>query len=110
MGTFHHFADQVRVVDDDGRTWSGSEALFERDYGVSVPDLPPDLTERVYEQGKRHALMRDHDVIDGGLMPWPEGDAIIDALQDALAQQQARQSLSSEFDLGETIAQMLGGG
>jgi hypothetical protein len=55
VGTFHHFRRDeqpfIRVTDDAGTTWRGSEAEFERDYGVEVPDVAADLTERLYERG-----------------------------------------------------------
>ena len=64
-------------VTSDEATYAEKREQFEIDCKDRLPPLPPGATERIYEPGVRHAIIRGHDVIDGGEMPWPLGDKII---------------------------------
>ena len=55
-----------------------------------MPSLPEGITERVYEPDMRHALSANGSVIDGGPMPWPEGDALLERYPELMAKKQAR--------------------
>jgi hypothetical protein len=76
------------------RTQAGAYAdsleNFARDYGVPFPALDAGLSERIYDHGVRHAVMNGHDVVGGGPMPWPEGDAMIASIGRLIAAQEAR--------------------
>jgi hypothetical protein len=51
---------------------------FSQLFGEPVPQLEQGVAQRIYEQDKRHPLIdADDNVIDGGPVPWPEGDAIL---------------------------------
>jgi hypothetical protein len=60
------------------------------DGGTSLPALPEGATERVYTQGKRHAIMGGGDIIEGGPLPWPLGDQLIADVASLLAAKSTR--------------------
>lgn len=55
-----------------------------------LPILPEDANERIYTQGKRHAIMGGGNIIDGGPLPWEIGDYLIDHVADILIAQDKR--------------------
>lgn len=58
---------------------------------VRLTPLQEGVEELIYTQGKRHALMTNGDIVDGGPMPWNTGDWVIDRLADILLAQKNRQ-------------------
>jgi len=80
----------------DGDTYMETPENFEGDYGSPMPALASSFDERVYEPGKRHALSFENSVVDGGEMPWPEGDAIIEAAPALISKQATRRQAEQE--------------
>jgi hypothetical protein len=75
---FHHNAEKDFINVKSGEFhYAGPREQYDFDGGIDFPPLPPGITERLYEPGVRHALIRGTDVVDGGPMPWPEGDAVL---------------------------------
>jgi hypothetical protein len=104
-------ADQVHQHPDGTlhiRTQAGAYAdsfeNFADDYGAPFPALDAGLTERIYDQGVRHAVMNGHDVVGGGPMPWPEGDAIIASIGRLIAAQEVRLAGVAMAKAAETAA------
>lgn len=91
MGEYHQLRDgNIAVRRDDGSYYLDSIENFVKDGGPQPQALPLDADERIYTQGKRHAIMKAHDVIDGGPRVWPDGDAIIARCASYIAAQTAR--------------------
>lgn len=65
---------------------------FVKDYGKPAPMLPPGISDRQYEPNVRHALAVNNSVVDGGPMPWPEGDAILKAAPQLHSRKEAREA------------------
>jgi hypothetical protein len=78
MGEVHEHPDGLVYVRTDMGTYVDTVENFARDSGVTLPPMPEGANDHIYTQGKRHAYMGDGNVIAGGPMPWPEGDALID--------------------------------
>jgi hypothetical protein len=84
--------------DGDVTVYAGNDAVgyidtlanFETDYGLVEP-LPVGVDERIYEPGKRHALMSKSNVIGGGEMPWAWGDQVIARLDALILQKRERE-------------------
>ena len=86
-------------------------ANFVRDGGPQPEVLPFESDERIYTQGQRHALMKKNNVIGGGPLPWPDGDAIIANAPSYIAAKNKRERsalLSPTLDMGGTIASVIG--
>jgi len=67
-------------------------ANFELDFGQRYEGLPAGIDERIYRQGKFHALnQRGVGTTAGGAMPWAYGDQAIAALPELLRRQADRQ-------------------
>lgn len=90
MPILHQHPEGMIFVRTEHGHYGETPNNFKADHGAALPPLPKGITERIYEPGKRHALVRGTDVVDGGPMPWPEGDAIIAKGKDLLARQQDR--------------------
>lgn len=90
MRMLHQHPDGLIFVRTDEGHYGETPANFQTDYGKNLPALPPGITERIYEPGKRHALVRGSDVVDGGPLQWPEGDAVLAKAKDLLARKKAR--------------------
>jgi hypothetical protein len=88
--TLHHHPDGHVYVRTAAGVYGDTPENFALDYGSAWPALPEGMTERLYVQETRHALMARHDLADGGPMPWPEGDAIIAGIARLLEAQRAR--------------------
>jgi hypothetical protein len=86
----HQHPDGTLHVRTQAGAYADSLENFAGDYGAPFPALDAGLTERIYDQGVRHAVMNGHDVVGGGPMPWPEGDAIIASIGRLIAAQEAR--------------------
>jgi len=65
------------VRDDQHHNYGETADLFEQDTGKPPPVLPAGINERVYFVGRYHAFKHDGNVVNGGPMPWPGGDALI---------------------------------
>lgn len=90
MGEFHQHPDGLVYVRTANGTYMDTRDNFVADFGVELHPLPDGADDHIYTQSKRHAFMGGGNVIDGGPMPWPEGDAIIAAVAIGLAAQAAR--------------------
>src|SRR3954470_4365568 len=86
----HQHPDGTIHVRTQAGAYADSLENFARDYGVPFPALDAGLSERIYDHGVRHAVMNGHDVVGGGPMPWPEGDAMIASIGRLIAAQEAR--------------------
>lgn len=93
MAEFHQHPDNLIYVRTPGASYVDRPENFARDFGVDLPSLPEGADERIYTQGRRHALMGGGNIIVGGEMPWPFGDAIISGVMEGLTAQQARRSV-----------------
>ena len=91
MTRLHQQPDGSIVVETDGGSYRADPVVFRREYGEDFPALPAGMTERLYEPGVVHALKRGSDVVDGGSLDWPEGDAILARASKLLSRQGARQ-------------------
>lgn len=92
MGEFHRHPDGHIFIRSPVGTYMAQPEDFHADYGVALDPLPEGANEQIYTQGKRHAFMGDGNVIEGGPMPWPEGDALIADVQRGLDAMTARSS------------------
>jgi hypothetical protein len=91
MGEYQETRDgNIAVRLDDGTCYFDTVENFVKDGGPRPEALPFDCNERIYTQGKRHALLKDSNVIDGGPREWPEGDAIIADCMSYITAQTAR--------------------
>jgi len=78
MPMVHQTGQMIWVRCDDGHDYGDTPENFALDFGEGLW-LPPDITSREYLPGIRHTLKRGTDVVDGGPMPWPLGDKILEA-------------------------------
>jgi hypothetical protein len=89
---FHQHPDGKIFVRTDYGTYSDTPENFEADFGVTLPTLPPGAIERIYTQGKRHAIHDDEgNVIAGGPMPWDFGDQVISSIETGMTAWTQRQ-------------------
>jgi hypothetical protein len=107
----------VLVVGVDETTYLDTVENFNADYDAAIPALPDGITLRLYERGVRHPLIANNNVMDGGPLPWPEGDAIIDGIDDLLTARDAREVAAKvatkdisepELDMGGDIRTIIG--
>jgi hypothetical protein len=90
MAEFHQHPDNWVYVRTAGGIYADRPDNFVADFGVELPPLPDGANERIYTQQRRHALMGDGNVVAGGDLPWPLGDAIIARIAEGLEAQRAR--------------------
>lgn len=96
MGEYQQTRDgNIAVRLDDGTFYADTIANFIADGGPQ-PTLPSGIDERIYTQGRRHALMQDNNVIDGGPRVWPDGDTIIGQCEVYVAAQKKRRDAEAE--------------
>ena len=100
----HHHPDGTLHIRTQAGAYADSLENFAGDYGAPFPALDAGLTERIYDQGVRHAVMNGHDVVGGGPMPWPEGDTIIASIGRLIAAQEARFAGVATAKAAETAA------
>lgn len=93
MNEIHQHPDGLIYVRAPGAVYMDSAANFEADFGAGLPAFPPGADEHIYTQGRRHCFMGGGNVIDGGPLPWPDGDAILARLAAAIAAQQRRRAM-----------------
>lgn len=113
MGEYHEMRDgNIAVRLDDGRFYIDTVENFVKDGGPQPDTLPNGADERIYTQGRRHAIQKDNNVIDGGPMPWPEGDDIIADGASYIDAQTARNAapppLTPTLDMGGDIKMIIG--
>jgi hypothetical protein len=90
---FHHHGATGRVVVTSGSyLYSDTTENYAADGGRPFSPLPPGITERLYEPGVRHALIKGDDVVDGGPSPWPEGDAVIGSVAGLVSSKNSREA------------------
>lgn len=75
----HQTRGGIYVGTDTGDYYRDTQQNFAGDFGGAISALPEGITERIYEPDRKHTLIKDHDVVGGGPMPWPEGDKILAA-------------------------------
>jgi hypothetical protein len=100
----HHHPDGTLHIRTQAGAYADSLENFADDYGAPFPALDAGLTERIYDQGVRHAVINGHDVVGGGPMPWPEGDAIIASIGRLIAAQEVRLAGVAMAKAAETAA------
>jgi hypothetical protein len=100
----HQHPDGTIHVRTEAGAYADSPGNFADDYGAPFPALDAGLTERIYDQGVRHAVINGHDVVGGGPMPWPEGDAIIASIGRLIAAQEVRLAGVAMAKAAETAA------
>jgi hypothetical protein len=83
--------DNLVIVRVPPKVYIDTTAHFNVDFGETAPVIPMGSNDRVYEPGKRHALMLDGNVMGGGPLPWDVGDRWITKIDAGLAAQAARQ-------------------
>jgi hypothetical protein len=77
-------------------TYADTTANFSADSGKTLPDLPAGANERLYVQGRKHPLMGDGNVVDGGPLPWALGDQIIASVDALIAAQATRRAANQQ--------------
>jgi hypothetical protein len=87
---FQQHPDNLIYVRTPQGTYMDTTQNFVADNGSALPALPPKATERIYDQGKRHTIMGDGNVIAGGPMPWAYGDKAINDIAKLLTAQEQR--------------------
>lgn len=90
----------------EGTFYRDSDHNFAEDSGLQVPALPEGIDERVYEPGVRHALLANNNVMDGGPMPWEEGDHIIARALALLDAQKARRKRETDAEMEANAARL----
>jgi hypothetical protein len=104
--TVQQFANEWRFHTDDGDI-SLTPNQLATDLGVqAVPMMPAGFDQRVYEQGKCHALKVGTDTLDGGPMPWVEGDALLKEVPKLLELRAQRQQAELEAAKAEQQRQL----
>ena len=91
----HQFKGTMGVGTGD-KMYRDTDANYSLDAQQSAPELPEGIDERLYEPDVRHALIANHQVVDGGPMPWPQGDAIIKMADSLIVTQRQRLSAAVE--------------
>lgn len=95
-------------TETDGH-YSVTAEEFANLFGVALPPLPEGITHRLYEPEMRHALQKGSDVVDGGPMPWPEGDDALARADAVMAAKEAKKTAYvTTLDMGGTINEILG--
>jgi len=97
---------------DEASLYRDTLENFSVDHGSEISALPEGITLRVYEYNVRHALIANNSVLDGGPMPWPEGNAIIATVRSLIAAQSARIAAAEankkpSLDMGGSIYQVI---
>jgi len=96
MQQVHQTIGMIWVRTQDGRHYGETPENFERDYGQPMPAMPDGITSLEYEPGIRHTLKKGNDVVDGGPMPWPFGDEVLQSADRLHASKEARDLAAKE--------------
>ena len=99
MNTVQQHPDGWIIVRIGKESYMDTPANFKTDFGVDIPPLPDGALERIYDQGKRHVFHGEDGILDGGEMPWPLGDQLIDSLRVGLLKKEAREKLAREEEV-----------
>ena len=91
MRALQQMADGMISVHDGDLNYGEDATLFASDFGRRLPQLPAGITSRIYQPGVCHALKSGSDVVDGGPLEWPEGDAVIAAIKALVAKRVKRE-------------------
>jgi len=86
----HEHPDGYVYVRAGGVTYADTAENFVADFSETLPPMPAGADDHIYTQDRRHAWMGDGNVIEGGPIPWPQGDRIIANLAAGIAAQDAR--------------------
>lgn len=97
MDILQQFLDRIIITTDAG-SYNATPEEFAAD-GGTLPALPEGITGRVYRPGRSHALKQGDDVIDGGPMPWPEGDAVMSMNANLIQKKQAREDAKAQEEM-----------
>lgn len=110
MAQIHQRSDAtIYIVGDNGKSYLATNQEYTADSGLPAPALPQGVTERIYEPGVRHPFLIGNNVVDGGPMPWPDGDDILARIDYLLAQRAASKDISKPtLDMGGNIATIIG--
>jgi hypothetical protein len=103
----HQFRDRIFLRNDDGESYSGTLEDFARHFGEPMPPMPQGITQRIYEPDKRHALQIGNNVVDGGPLPWTEGDdalARVDEMIQMMKDDETAKADEAKRQSDETIA------
>jgi hypothetical protein len=95
MKTVQQHPDGLIYVRVDAIAYGDTIENFEADYGAPFPPLPEGASERIYDQGKRHTIMAEGNVIAGGEMPWPLGDTLITSVGALIAAKKTREQAAA---------------
>lgn len=85
MPEVHRHPDGLVYVRTIGATYCDTPDNFVSDFGEELPALPQGADEHIYTQHRRHCFMGSGDIIEGGPVPWDQGDVIIAKISPALA-------------------------
>jgi hypothetical protein len=102
----HQFRDRIFLRNDNGESYSGTLEDFARHFGEPMPPMPQGITQRIYEPDKRHALQIGNNVVDGGPLPWTEGDdalARVDEMIQIMKDEQAAKEAEAQRQLQAEI-------
>jgi hypothetical protein len=105
MAQVNHNPEGV-VVRTEKEIYSDSFVNFAKDYGKPFPPLAGDFTQRLYEPDVRHALLVGNDVIDGGPMPWEEGDEILASIDSLIIAQGIRRAQERKAEIEKSTAKV----
>jgi hypothetical protein len=90
---FHQHPDGLIYIRVSSKQfYMDTPANFVLDFGQPIPALPAGANERLYIQGKSHALLNREGLVAGGEMPWKYGDVAIYGLQQILQRQKDRKA------------------
>ncbi len=104
MSEIHVHPDGHIYVRTPSGNYADTSSNFATDFERPIPNLLVGANERIYTQNKRHAFMGDGNIIDGGPMPWVEGDEIIADIATALLLQAHRWADTEQALLDEHAA------
>jgi hypothetical protein len=90
MSMVQQTPDQLLIVRVGSQVYMDTYDNAASDYGFATPMLAAGATDRVYDQGIRHAQTNGVDIVLAGPIPWSTGDAYIANIAAALAAQSAR--------------------
>jgi len=96
MRMVHQISDGTIWLRTDQGNYGGTPEEIKAECGKELPPLPEGITERVYEPGIRHALSANNSVVDGGPMPWPEGDDMLASYSELAAKRAKREKADSD--------------
>lgn len=92
MFMVHQHPDGWIIVRENGvNRYLDTLENFQDDFGLAMPELPEGADERIYEEGKRHAIHNRDGLVAGGERLWQFGETVIANLGNGVTAQQGRQ-------------------